>query len=131
MTDVSDQTLLGEKTWKDLKSEVCQSDDYKTKEWFLNLSKDNKELIEALREIQLKTGISEPMSPQNNPKLAAFISKRIEDLFPETNFYFFKMFKSDAQRNEEEKDQLRCLIEDNIRSERFYIDSGLLEPVHL
>ena len=88
--------MLGEKTWKDLKSEVCQSNDYKTKEWFLNLSNDKKELIEALREIQLKTGISEPISPQNNPNLAAFISKRIEDLFPETNFYFFKMFKSDT-----------------------------------
>ena len=88
--------MFGENAWKDLKSEVCQSNNYKTKEWYLNLCKDKKELIEALREIQLKTGISEPLHPQNNPILAAFISKRIEDLFPETNFYFFKMFKSDA-----------------------------------
>ena len=32
---------------------------------------------------------------------------------------------------EKEKDQLRALIEDNIDGERFYIQSGLLEPIQL
>ena len=35
------------------------------------------------------------------------------------------------KRMEGERDQLRKLIEDNIKSDRFYIQSGLLEPVHL
>ena len=30
-----------------------------------------------------------------------------------------------------EKEQLRALIEDNINSERYFIESGLLEPIHL
>ena len=32
---------------------------------------------------------------------------------------------------EKEKDQLRKLIADNIRSDTFYIKDGLFEPVHL
>ena len=30
-----------------------------------------------------------------------------------------------------ERGQLRALIEDNIKSERYFIESGLLEPIHL
>ena len=30
-----------------------------------------------------------------------------------------------------EKEQLRALIDDNINSERYFIESGLLEPIHL
>ena len=32
---------------------------------------------------------------------------------------------------QKEKEQLRSLIDDNIFSKRFYIESGLLEPIHL
>ena len=131
MIDVSDQTMLGEKSWKDLKAEVCQSEDYKNAEWFQSLPQDKKLLTTTLKEMQNEVGISEALPPQSNPHLQTFISERIEQLFPESNFYFYKIFQGDEERMQKEKDQLRLLIEDNILEPRLYIESGLLEPVHL
>ena len=61
------------------------------------------------------------------------IETRVDLLFPEENFYFFKLLKNADLDNRmvEERNQLRKLINDNIRSNRYYIKKGLLEPVHL
>ena len=51
MTDVSDRTAFGKLTWKDLKLSVCDGESYQKEEWFLALSEDMKELLEALKKI--------------------------------------------------------------------------------
>ena len=32
--DLSDSTLVGDRPWKDLKEEVCKSEDYKISQWY-------------------------------------------------------------------------------------------------
>ena len=61
------------------------------------------------------------------------IDTRVDQLFPEENFFFFKILKNADldNRMDEERNQLRKLINDNIRANRYYIKKGLLEPVHL
>ena len=63
-----------------------------------------------------------------NPIKVKYIEKRIDELFPFENFYFFKIFKGQSQeikeRNEIEQEELLKLIEENINSERFFINSG-------
>ena len=73
------------------------------------------------------------MKPQPNPQMEKLIETRIDQLFPKHNFYFYKIWKKGDQdpRMDTERDQLRKLIDDNVKSNRFYIKSGLLEPVHL
>ena len=70
-----------------------------------------------------------------NPVKANFIEQRIDELFPIENFYFFKIHKGESEeikeRNKIEQEELLKLIEENINSERYYIKSGLLEPIHL
>ena len=72
---------------------------------------------------------------QMNPVRVNFIEKRIDELFPLKNFYFFKIFKGESQeileRNKFEQEVLLKLIKDNISSKRYFIKSGLLEPIHL
>ena len=66
---------------------------------------------------------------------ANFIEQRIDELFPLENFYFFKIFKGESEdikeRNKIEQEELLNLIEENINSARYYIKTGLLEPIHL
>ena len=63
------------------------------------------------------------------------IEERIEQLFPDENFYFYKIFEGDDQKNRErnliEQRQLLKLIQDCMKAKRFYIKEGLLEPIHL
>ena len=47
--DISDETRVNSKTWKELKSEVCDGEDYKTSQWFIDLPDHEKTLIEDLR----------------------------------------------------------------------------------
>ena len=47
--DISDETRVGSKTWKELKSEVCSSQDYKKATWFIELTQHEKALIEDLK----------------------------------------------------------------------------------
>ena len=66
---------------------------------------------------------------------ASYIEQRIDELFPLENFYFFKIFKGESEdikeRNKIEQEELLNLIEENINSARYFIKSGLLEPIHL
>ena len=41
--------------WKDIKEDAMM-DDYQSKDWYQKLSEEKKELLEALREVQLKQG---------------------------------------------------------------------------
>ena len=38
--DLSELTLVGERPWKDLKNDVCQSEEYRNSQWYLELSPD-------------------------------------------------------------------------------------------
>ena len=75
------------------------------------------------------------MKPRMNPIKAKFIDDRIDKIFPLENFYFFKIFKGEGaevqERNLIEQEELIRLIEDNMYAERYFIKSGLLEPIHL
>ena len=66
---------------------------------------------------------------------AKLIEDRIDALFPNGNFYFFKIFKGSdratIERNELEQKELQKLITDCMESKKYYITSGLLEPIHL
>ena len=66
---------------------------------------------------------------------AKFIEDRIDEIFSSENFYFFKIHKGSSpdilERNKIEQQELVKLIEDNMVSERYFIKSGLLEPIHL
>ena len=59
-----------------------------------------------------------------------FISERVEILFPDKNFYFFQL-RSDLQEMQKEWQQMESFVDDNINSPAFFMESGLLEPVHL
>ena len=89
--DISDETRVGSKTWKELKSEVCSSQDYKKAPWFIELTEHEKALIEDLKQIQLQVGINGTIEPQRNSIRAKFIEERIEDLLPNENFFFFRI----------------------------------------
>ena len=133
VNEVSDDTVFGDETWVNLKEEVCIIDKYKNQTWYTNLSGDKKELLEMLKEIQQKEGLDKPLQLQDNPQMNKLIETRVDLLFPEENFYFFKLLKNANSEIQmvEERNQLRKLINDNIRADRYYIKKGLLEPVHL
>ena len=63
------------------------------------------------------------------------IDERIDQLFPDENFYFFKIFEGNDEdsrnRNLFEQRQLLKLIKDCVNAKRYYIQKGLLEPIHL
>ena len=66
---------------------------------------------------------------------AKLIEDRIDELFPSEHFYFFKIFKGSdkatIERNELEQKELQKLITDCMESRKYYMTSGLLEPIHL
>ena len=69
-----------------------------------------------------------------NPVKVKKIEDRIDELFPEENFYFFKIFEGDNQstieKNKLEQRQLLRLIKDCMSSNMYYIKKGLFEPIH-
>ena len=50
-SEVSDDTLIGEDIWMNIKDKVCGNDIYKTEAWYSKLRKEKKELIEMLKDI--------------------------------------------------------------------------------
>ena len=132
---VSEATKIGSKSWGEIKHEVCSDEKYQEQEWYKSLSEDEIALLSALKKIQLDIGIDQEIPAQMNPVKANYIEKRIDELFPFENFYFFKIFKGESEeikeRNKIEQEELLTLIEENINSERYFIKSGLLEPIHL
>ena len=65
---------------------------------------------------------------QPNWVKAKFIEDRIDDMFPNENFYFFKVFNEEngynKLRNEIETEHLIKLIDNNRESERYYLENG-------
>ena len=59
-----------------------------------------------------------------------FLVERVLKLFPDENFYFFQL-KDNPEDQKNEWPQLEALLNDNIKSKRYFIADGLLEPVHL
>ena len=47
--------------------------------------------------MQLEIGIDSPIEPQENKIRAKFIEDRIDELLPEQNFFFHKMFPGDTE----------------------------------
>ena len=43
--DLSELTLVGDKPWKVLKDEVCQSEEYRNSSWYMKLSPDQQEMV--------------------------------------------------------------------------------------
>ena len=50
-SEVSDDTLIGEEVWMNIKDKVCGNDLYKREEWYSKLHNEKKELIEMLKDI--------------------------------------------------------------------------------
>ena len=103
--------------WKDVKVEVCYDEAYKKANWFTELTEVEQILVEDLKEIQLKLvgDIDLPIPKQRNPIRAKFIDRRIDELLPDENFCFHKIFEGDSEeiraRNAIEKKDLYKLIE--------------------
>ena len=70
-----------------------------------------------------------------NPIKVKYIEQRIDELFPLENFFFFKILKGESEeikeRNKIEQEELLKLIDESINGDRYFIKSGLLEPIHL
>ena len=60
----------------------------------------------------------------------AFIEERVPKLLPDRNFYFYQM-RDDEVEMQQEWAQMEAFLEDNIRTPRVFIQSGMFEPVHL
>ena len=55
---VSDDTLIGQLIWKDIKDKVCGGVSYKNEGWYTELLEHQKRLIEDLRTIQEEIGLN-------------------------------------------------------------------------
>ena len=55
------------------------------------------------------------------------ISQKIKYIFPNENFYFFNTL---GERPEEEDKEIERLINNSIKSNKYYITKGNLEPIH-
>ena len=66
--------------------------------------------------------------PQENYVRARFIDARIDELLPEENFFFFKIFKETEQdydqKNQIESEEIKRLIDMTQKSGKFYLKSG-------
>ena len=61
----------------------------------------------------------------------ADIKARIDQLFPDENFFFYQNENTDLEQAELEWIEMRRFIKENIGTPRLYVKSGLLEPVQL
>ena len=50
----SDYIRIADKSWKDIKKEVCQNNSYKQENWFIQLHDYEKTLVENLRQKQIQ-----------------------------------------------------------------------------
>ena len=65
-------------------------------EWYKKLSSEDKELVIQLKQIQMKIGVQSPLEPMRDPIKEKQIERRIDELFPAGNFYFYKQFKGNS-----------------------------------
>ena len=111
------------------------SDDYQYEQWYINLTVEEKDLLNDLKQIQEKIGKDKRIEKQQNPIKSELIEQRIEKLLPDENFYFFKIFTGSSEtsklRNAIEKKELIRLIENHFMFEKLYLKDGQLEPIQL
>ena len=73
-------------------------------------------------------GLENTIEPQENYVRAKFIEERIDQLLVEENFFFFKIFKESEQDYEEknaiEFEEIKRLVELNLKSNKVYLKSG-------
>ena len=55
------------------------------------------------------------------------IESKINLLFPDENFFFFNTL---GEKPEEENKEIKRLINNSIKSNKYYISKGNLEPIH-
>ena len=111
---------------EDIQVDVDEESSKKSSEESSEEHVDWEEYIKLYRDLLIET-----LHHFYNDKLSkTFIESRIRQLFPDSNFYFYQM-RNDEGEMFLEWAQMELFIQDNIESRRFYIKSGLLEPVHL
>ena len=59
-----------------------------------------------------------------------FLQERIEALFPDSNFYFYKI-RTSKKEIALERTEIEKFVRDSIAAPRLYIKSGKFEPVHM
>ena len=83
--------MIGPKVWKDIKEIVCNGT-YQYENWYSELLEHQQRLVEDMKTIQQNIGLDNLIEPQENFVRTKFIDERIDVLFPEDNFFFFKIF---------------------------------------
>ena len=53
---ISDESMLGEKTWNQIKFAVLKDDTYRNEPWFKELKDFQKTLLDDLKQVQLDVG---------------------------------------------------------------------------
>ena len=61
--NLSDLTLVGSKPWHELKTDVCNSEEYRDQHWFQELSSYEQQTVHILKKLQLDVGVSESLQP--------------------------------------------------------------------
>ena len=78
--------------------------------------------------MQESVGLNVPITPQQNWVRAEFLEKRIAELLPSKNFFFFKLFYGNSElasrRNAIERRELERLITTHMSYDRVYIKEG-------
>ena len=68
-----------------------------------------------------------PLESQYDPAKMEELENKVNYLFPDENFYFFNTL---GERPHEEDGEIRRLINNSIKSDKYYIKKGNLEPIH-
>ena len=63
----------------------------------------------------------------DNPQ---FIKDRVDQIFPDKNFYFYQI-RDSKEEMDHETAQAEKFVKDTIASPRFFVKSGEIEAVHL
>ena len=74
---------------------MLSSENHKELEWYTDLSEQDKNILESLREKQKQLGVKKPLEKFPDPRRAVEIETKIDILFPESNFYFYDATKRD------------------------------------
>ena len=116
---ISDDTYIGQKKWKEIKKDVMESQQYENEEWFKKLSQYEVDLISSLKSIQSEIGSPEAqINPVFDPIRKKEIEEKIDVLFKEENFYFYKVIdnpnEEEIKNRFDEESEIERLINDCI-----------------
>ena len=116
---ISDDTYIGQKKWKEIKKDVMESQQYENEEWFKKLSQYEVDLISSLKSIQSEIGSPKAqINPVFDPIRKKEIEEKIDVLFKEENFYFYKVIdnpnEEEIKNRFDEESEIERLINDCI-----------------